>query len=1236
MSRPAYPFIDDPDYPLGEEEIITVKPFEYSEKEGGEFERLNIHMLSHNRDSDSCLLRVTNFRVYCCLESPSYSQRKIPSPDGDWKKDKFEPDQYISWDENIAKKVYEAICWRQNNSNSFKKGTPKEIPFDFFYGRFKEIYYYTGTRKPYIYLFFDTIKGRNELSDTLKNPIWIKGEGYMNFVMHENKISTTRRLMSKMKCKYTKWLRVKARKVPFGSFLRVSKEPVTEYIIDYETMIQVPDLECRKWFVYPKIMSWDGEMYSKNHKQMPNHKRLNDALYLISVVFQFMNHPGTMKKYCLIFGECDETDPLMQGAEVIKYKTERDLLIGFCRMFDYLDPDIVMGYNTSSFDYPYLIGRFERNDISVEDIPNTGRLLRGKSSIFELMWSSSGAGKNNITLLKHEGRIPFDLLPNLRRLYKLRKYTMDYVCREYLRDKDGNPITKHDVKAKEMFETYEAMWRNEPDALKKMTKVAAYCVQDSVLPIMLFDNRKLWAHLSSLSSAAGVSILELFTRGEQIRCYSNIADECHKQGMILSNPQYFDYYYKGGFVGKPTPGVYKYVFTLDFSSLYPSIMQGYNLSIDSIIKIDDWPKFPEGTYEAIDFDQEEPVEALSASYRKDLEDKYKLYVSGYPIIFTQDDLSTLYILGRTEIKKYNFTPDKSDESIDFDPEDLTMKQTVIRRYEIRVIKKSIYEGIMPLLERTWVGERKIVKKELKRCEEIDKYKNFTSEDYESVGCKIEEALVKIEEYKTKLYKNVEYLGDSDCPGEDGEIKHEKVIDKKVEKELKKIEDNLTKQKFIYELRTYSKEDFDKNKAEADVHDASQKAVKVMANSGYGFNGVPNGMLPALPVAICTTALGRKLIGIANEVLTRAFAKYGAKVVYNDTDSSMVWLDINEEDVLSGRINLEQIAQEMEDIINGKPEETIENDDGTITVIPAIEAVFRKPLTMECENCCQMCPLKPKYYIKAHREINLEKIKKNGPFKLEDGKPEITAKGILTSKKGNAQFSNIVYDDLVNKVIFMHHTVEMLYSLSNHICNFLSDRFPVKDLCRVTELGSNYSNENYYMNVFANNLVKLGMPVQPGERLEYIIVRTRNEVETGKDENVGNKCREFSLWEADPFKESIDYRYYIEKGLESQYDYLFYVGNMNVTTDPRLADLGYKPQFSRCQGVHFGAPIKMISALIKDYMKLSDIEFAQEYISYGLYYDYKYPRNHYIAVLVDTFINRICNHILNFYPMRNEI
>lgn len=1343
MSLSPYPPID-PDNPIGDEEELILKPFHYEEHDvsitnGG---KISLHIYCHDRKSNSVGIVINNFRVYSCIELPEYSLNQNPSPDGDIKKVTYTPKSYITWDQDLAYKVFIKLCERQALKDSRFTKLPKDPPFDFHFGYFNDIYYYTGKKKPYLYLYFNSIQARMDMMDTIKYPIYIQNEGYVQFEMHENKIPTFRRLMSKQKCKYTQWLSVKGRSIPWTSKkYRIMKQSVNEYIVDYNTLSQIDESVSAKWFVYPKLFSWDGEMYSKNHKQMPGFKRPYDSLYMISVVFQYMEHPETQKRVCLVYGECGE----IPNTEVITFKTEKDLLIAFCHLFNYFDPDLVLNYNGSTFDYPYVIGRFERNSIAIEDIPSTGRLLNRKTSIYEMNWSSSGAGKNSITLINHEGRIPIDMLPNIRRLYKLRQYTLQFVSMKYLGE------GKNDVKAKDMFRIYEDCHGENKGVLVKdkdekgkdreriltMTDVAAYCVQDSVLPIKLFDNRKLWYHLSSLSSAAGVSMLELFTRGEQIRCYSNISDECYKQGIVLSNPQYFDYYFKGGFVGKPKPGVYKYVFTLDFASLYPSIMRAYNISIDAIIKIEDWAKFDPDDYEINYFEQEEPFDFVSTSYRKDLESKYKLLlkqneiindynrfmssgvagmcnsseeyiklIKRYAVQFTRDDFTTMQEMGMKEAKRMAMNPDNPDESVKYDPDYFEDKADaangglyggktgITRRYEIRIIKKKIHEGIMSLLETGWFFKRKDIKKLMKKCEESLKKK------------------------------------------------YDKVVD-----------------------------------SERDVYNAGQNAVKIMMNSGYGFNGVAKGMLPALPVAILVTAIGRRLIGIVNEILVENFSHYNAKVVYNDTDSSMIALDIKDEDVLSGKVNLKAIMQEMEDVTNGrgesfiynrdatvkdviverienyentiKPEtivygetkytckiikerfnndksglikertffnpdgsikevteetimykpsdnkeispdktithcsqyikeiitETIEetndentnddtndgpkikkilirtktiyNNDATIKkIIPDIEPVFRLELQMECENCCQMCPLKPKYYIKLHREVELKKILENGQFKKEhDGKYEITTKGILTSKKGNSQFANIVYDTLVNQVIFINHTVDMLYSLSKNMSDFLSDRFDVKDLCRVTELGADYKQEGYFMNVFANYLTNKGMPVKPGDRLEYIVVRTKNEIENKITENMGIKCREYSMWEADPERENIDYSYYIEKGLQEQFDCLFAVGNMDVINDPRLSEVGYKPQFShdrqgnlevgksRCHFIHFKTPIKMIAALVKDYMKLTDQEFAYIYTNMGRDYDPKYARNMYIAIILDTFMDRICKCIQFYYPMK---
>ena len=74
-----------------------------------------------------------------------------------------------------------------------------------------------------------------------------------------------------------------------------------------------------------------------------------------------------------------------------------------------------------------------------------------------------------------------------------------------------------------------------------------------------------------------------------------------------------------------------------------------------------------------------------------------------------------------------------------------------------------------------------------------------------------------------------------------------------------------------------------------ILNSRQLAIKVIANSMYGLLTVRrNGKLPLIEGGISTTAMGRSEILRTNDVMVK---RYGAKVVYNDTDSTMVTFDI---------------------------------------------------------------------------------------------------------------------------------------------------------------------------------------------------------------------------------------------------------------------------------------------------------------------------------------------------------
>jgi len=74
---------------------------------------------------------------------------------------------------------------------------------------------------------------------------------------------------------------------------------------------------------------------------------------------------------------------------------------------------------------------------------------------------------------------------------------------------------------------------------------------------------------------------------------------------------------------------------------------------------------------------------------------------------------------------------------------------------------------------------------------------------------------------------------------------------------------------------------------ADILNKRQMALKVVCNSVYGFTGVEvnKGLLSCKPVAAVTTLIGRKFIQLTKQFVENTYD--GARVIYGDTDSVMI-------------------------------------------------------------------------------------------------------------------------------------------------------------------------------------------------------------------------------------------------------------------------------------------------------------------------------------------------------------
>jgi DNA polymerase delta subunit 1 len=110
---------------------------------------------------------------------------------------------------------------------------------------------------------------------------------------------------------------------------------------------------------------------------------------------------------------------------------------------------------------------------------------------------------------------------------------------------------------------------------------------------------------------------------------------------------------------------------------------------------------------------------------------------------------------------------------------------------------------------------------------------------------------------------------------------------------------------LLEARKKAKNDLknEKDPFRRKVLDGRQLALKISANSVYGFTGAQTGKLPCLEISQSVTAFGRMMIELTKNEVEAEFCisngyKHDCKVIYGDTDSVMV------------RFGVESVAEAM--------------------------------------------------------------------------------------------------------------------------------------------------------------------------------------------------------------------------------------------------------------------------------------------------------------------------------------
>ncbi|RWS01117.1 uncharacterized protein B4U79_12154 [Dinothrombium tinctorium] len=173
------------------------------------------------------------------------------------------------------------------------------------------------------------------------------------------------------------------------------------------------------------------------------------------------------------------------------------------------------------------------------------------------------------------GRVQIDMLSVMQRDFKLRSYKLDDVANDFLGER------KEDVHFYQIRNLYF-------ESNITRGKLALYCLKDALLPLKLMIKLMVLVKNVEMARVTGISLNEVLTRGQQVRIMSQLLRKCKTRNMVIpknirtSNDEYESYI--GAHVIKPEIGFYNEpISTLDFVSLYPSIMITHNLCYSTLL-----------------------------------------------------------------------------------------------------------------------------------------------------------------------------------------------------------------------------------------------------------------------------------------------------------------------------------------------------------------------------------------------------------------------------------------------------------------------------------------------------------------------------------------------------------------------------------------------------------------------------------------------------------------------------
>lgn len=911
-----------------------------------------------------------------------------------------------------------------NNATRSRTCTPTSITIS----NKRKFYYYDPSEYLLLGCTFASKSAMDSCARIFKNGVFNNNRMRLKFTIHEdNDVSAIRKMYTaissnRSQFSYSQWFKMESPILVDDPCDKISNCN-HEYILSWTNLIPIDSKLTIGIISAPLIFSYDIECRTPNYNRFPNEFNITDRMSMISCVSKRLGNESTKKAYIITLCETNAIETVNMPVDVIRVNSEREMIEQFFGLVDRVNPDVLIGYNITSFDNRYINSR--KNSQQPMCVNPCRIITRRSESVYE----HRGFGKFSLNIpFTIPGRITIDILSYMQKMHPNElNHKLDYIAKKFL------GANKHDVTPKDMFRIYdknkpyeldrllenskpkdrrnildrlsleekEILMSNrlngvpEPD-IEQATKVAAYCVQDSLLPIRIMDKQNTWIGQIELANIMGMSVEQLLLAGEQAKCFSLIYDALVNDGRVLIKRENIKKASSGGYVGVPKKGLHKNpVLLLDFASLYPNLVIEHNLCYTTLIEPGETSLDP-NTYITTNFTQKE-----------------------------------LQVDPRTGKKPNKGTVRAKELTIDVP-------------YSYRWIKEEVYQGILPRLMSKLLNERKSLRIKGKNLSIAMHKRNKLIPDHQELGCVIEQKIIsEMDPEIFNLLFNIEE--------DPWKVKNPDKLDSTWYKGDKEVE------------------------LMCDTYEAKQKAMKITANSIYGILNVrEGGILPLPECAQTITYFGRSSIqkcgnyveNKMNQMDTSTIPKYlvdkygipglikPGTVVYGDTDSIFVKFNhLDNEDVYA-----------FGDWIAGE-----------------LTKLFSKSMEMEHEQafCILLLVTKKRYCGIVMDRDGKRKIN------AKTGKPELYVKGLLSVRRDNCAYNRLIFNEMLEGIVGLKGMKHVLWTVYMRIHDLMCGKINPEDLSISTVYSGSYKSKTVLMYVMAQKLRERGKPPSVNERVEYV-------------------------------------------------------------------------------------------------------------------------------------------------------